>query len=425
MTDTAPPTAAIVSVGNELLFGETVDTNAAWLGRTLTGRGITVTRRFTVRDDSEAIEEAVRTALHTNDLVIVTGGLGPTEDDQTRETVAHILGRRLVRDDSVLDDVRARFEAAGRTELPESSLSQADVPEGAEVMRNSRGTAPGLLLHHEGRRVVLLPGVPSEMKGLVEDHLLPRLEREIGLRPDAAHRTVHTTGIPESALADALEPALAALPPALLDGVDLAWLPDREGVDLRFTFRGLAANEVDARFGALVDALGPVLDPWRYESPRGDLADAVVGALRESGRTIAVAESCTGGWVMRRLTDHPGASDVVLGGVVAYANEVKVEQLGVPAGAIEAHGAVSEEVAHAMASGVAERFGASTSVSITGVAGPGGGSPEKPVGTVWIGTVLDGRAEAARHRFPGDRDSVRARAAQAALAALYRRMRAG
>lgn len=422
MTDERGLVAAVVSVGNELLFGETIDTNAAWLGRTLTARGVTVLRRFTVPDDSAEIRRAVAAAGEGTDVVVVTGGLGPTADDRTKAAVSEMLGRRLVSDDAVMNELRARFEASGRSEIPESSLSQAEVPEGADVLANPRGTAPGLLLRDEGRWIVLLPGVPSEMKGIVTEALLPRLSEEFGIRPAALHRTVRTTGIPESALADELEPAIAKLPAEVLHGVGVAYLPDREGVDLRFTFREGATEDVDERFTRIVQALGPVLDPWRYGSDQRDLADAVVGALRATDRTIAVAESCTGGWVMRRLTDHPGASDVVLGGVVAYDNDVKVGQLGVPRERIDEVGAVSEDVARAMAEGVARRFGASAAISVTGIAGPGGGSEAKPVGTVWIGTTVDGQTEAALHRFPGDRDAVRARATQAALAALYRRL---
>jgi nicotinamide-nucleotide amidase len=383
VTDDPGLVAAIVSVGNELLYGETVDTNAAWLGRTLTARGVTVRRRVTARDDRNEITLALEAASAGTGLVIVTGGLGPTADDLTKATVAAMLGLPLVRDEVVAAQVAARFEAAGRTEVPASSLGQAEVPEGAHVLKNVLGTAPGLLMKRDGGWIVLLPGVPSEMKRIVTEELLPRLEEAFGLLSAVCHRTVHTTGIPESALADALEPALAELHDGMLDGVKLAYLPDREGVDLRFTFEGCAPEIAERRFSEVVIALGPVLDPWRYESESGDLAEAVLTALRATGRTIAVAESCTGGWVLRRLTDHGGCSDVVLGGVVAYANPVKVRHLGVSAESIDVHGAVSGEVAQAMAEGVARQFEASASISITGVAGPGGGSEAKPVGTVW------------------------------------------
>lgn len=422
MTDDPRLVAAIVSVGNELLYGETVDTNAAWLGQTLTARGVTVVRRLTARDDSDEIKRALESASAGTRLVVVTGGLGPTADDCTKATVASMLGLPMVRDEAVAAQVAARFEAAGRADVPVSSLEQAEVPEGAHVLSNATGTAPGLLLVREGGWLVLLPGVPSEMKTIVTKELIPRLEEDFGLGSEVCHRTVHTTGIPESALADAVEPALGALHDGALDGVTLAYLPDREGVDLRFTFEACTPEVADQRFGELVTALASVIEPWRYESPTGDLAEAVLVALRTNGHTIAVAESCTGGWVLRRLTDHSGCSDVVAGGVVAYANDVKVGQLDVSADTIDECGAVSEEVAKAMSEGVARRFGASASISITGVAGPGGGTSAKPVGTVWIGTSVDGRVEAALHRFPGDRDSVRARAAQAGLATLYRRL---
>ena len=416
--------AAIVAVGNELLFGETVDTNAAWLGRTLSALGLLVTHRFTVGDVDDDIQAAVRRALDDADLVLISGGLGPTPDDRTKPAVSALLGRRLVPDASVAEAVAARFRAQGR-EAPSTTAGQSLVPEGATVLPNQYGTAPGLLLEHEGRHIVLLPGVPGELRGIVTDELVPRLD-QLGLaRSGVHHFTVHTTGCPESQLSEDVERLRSALPSSVIDEIDLAYLPDLTGVDLRFSVSGDDREAARGRFSELRAALAPALDPWAFEAPSGDLAEAVLSELRRAGRTVAVAESCTGGLVGARLTDHAGSSDVVLGGVIAYSNAVKTDRLGVDPAALEAHGAVSEPVVRAMVEGVARRFGASAAIASTGVAGPGGGSPEKPVGSVWLAAFVDGDVTAVLGRFAGDRASVRTRATQAALDLLYRRLRAG
>jgi nicotinamide-nucleotide amidase len=216
---------------------------------------------------------------------------------------------------------------------------------------------------------------------------------------------------------------IGALPAAVRGGVDLAYLPDLLGVDLRLSIRGSSAKEADDRFDAWSEGVAEVLDPWRFDAPSGDLAEAVVLELRRHGAKLAVAESCTGGWVGTRITAVPGSSEVFQGGIIAYANEAKVRFVGVSSEALERDGAVSERVAIELAKGVAERFGTEAGIGVTGVAGPGGGSDEKPVGTVWIGVCLDGETRAFLHRYPGDRGDVRARAAQTALALLYRRLR--
>ena len=401
-----------------------MDTNAAWLGRTLSALGLLVTHRFTVGDVDDDIQAAVRRALDDADLVLISGGLGPTPDDRTKPAVSALLGRRLVPDASVAEAVAARFRAQGR-EAPSTTAGQSLVPEGATVLPNQYGTAPGLLLEHEGRHIVLLPGVPGELRGIVTDELVPRLD-QLGLaRSGVHHFTVHTTGCPESQLSEDVERLRSALPSSVIDEIDLAYLPDLTGVDLRFSVSGDDREAARGRFSELRAALAPALDPWAFEAPSGDLAEAVLSELRRAGRTVAVAESCTGGLVGARLTDHGGSSDVVLGGVIAYSNAVKTDRLGVDPAALEAHGAVSEPVVRAMAEGVARRFGASAAIASTGVAGPGGGSPEKPVGSVWLAAFVDGDVTSVLGRFAGDRASVRTRATQAALDLLYRRLRAG
>ncbi|MEQ9399799.1 MAG: competence/damage-inducible protein A [Longimicrobiales bacterium] len=410
------PGAVVVTVGDELLSGRTIDTNAAHLGRVLGDLGIPVLLRHTVGDRDDEIRRAVADGLTRADLVVVSGGLGPTPDDLTREAVAGLLGRRLLHDEDVLERIRVRFREAGREDLPDPNRRVAQVPEGARVLPNPVGTAPGLVLEREGRRVLLLPGVPGELRALV-DAELPGIAREVfGDRLQAVQvRQIHTTGVPESALAQ----AIGELLPEGADRLQLAFLPDRRGVDLRMTAVGMTPAEAAARFDALERTLAPVIDPWRFDAPdRGDLVEAVLTALRGTRHRVAVAESCTGGLIAKRLTDEAGASDVVVGGVVAYDNDVKEQILGVPSSLVVAHGAVSGPVARAMAEGVARRLGASASVAVTGVAGPGGGTPDKPVGTVWYAVSIDGRTVIRHQRFAGDRDGVRERSAQAALALL-------
>lgn len=409
--------AAIVAVGDELLLGHTVDTNAAWLGRELGALGVEVVRRYTVGDVGSEIRWAVRDAMGAADLVLVSGGLGPTPDDITRDAVAELLDRPLRMDPDVLESIRTRFLEAGLPELPEPNRRVAQVPEGALKLANPVGTAPGLVLASGGALVVLLPGVPRELRSIVEGSLGPLLSRHFpGLLPPTLSRTLHTSGIPESLLAQRVREHL----PEGTGAVRLAFLPDIRGVDLRLTVSGLEPAEAERRFDELERQLEPVLDPWRFHGARGDVAEAVVAALRARDTGLAVAESCTGGLVAKRLTDIPGASDVFLGGVVAYSNQAKVRHLGVESGMLERHGAVSAPVAAGMAEGVARAFGAGAGIGVTGIAGPGGGTAEKPVGTVWYAAWYRERLAVRGQRFPGDREAVRERSAQAALMLLLR-----
>lgn len=417
------PRAAIVSVGNELLFGETIDTNSAWLGRHLSSFGIGVARRFTVGDEPSAIVDALRGALECAGLVIVSGGLGPTPDDLTKPTVASALGRELVVDPDIEAVLKRRFAESGLSEVPPASRGQAEIPAGSIVLRNPEGTAPGILLHVDDSLVVLLPGVPRELQAIVQGDLQEHLAALSGGGSGRVwHHVVHTTGIAESRLTEELERALARVPPSAKAEVALAYLPDLLGVDLRFSAHGETHERAMWKIRPLLDAVESVVAPYRFEADSGDLADAVIGELRAQGRMLATAESCTGGLIAERLTRRPGSSDVFVGGYVAYANTVKVDQVGVEAADIERHGAVSQPVAEQLALGAARRLGADVGIGVTGIAGPGGGSEEKPVGTVWIGTSVDGRVEAYLSRFAGGRDAVRARAAQSALATVYRRL---
>jgi len=431
----------LLTVGTELLLGYTVDTNAAVAGRLLADAGVRVTWRATVADDVQAVRAAAAAALERTGAVIVTGGLGPTADDVTRAAVAGLFGRALVRDPAILQALEERFRTLGRGPMPDSNARQADVPEGATVLPNRWGTAPGLWLEGEGGRLaVLLPGVPAEMRGLLETEVLPRLRlrRGRGDAPmqgavpasgsgngDAAtvirSRTLRTTGISESALADRVgDPARLVGP-----GVSLAWLPSPEGTDLRLTAWDLPPAAADAALAKGVAALRPLLGVHGYGEGEADLAALVLGELERRQAHLAVAESCTGGLIGARLTAVPGSSRVFVGGVVAYANEAKLDLLGVSADVLAAQGAVSEAVAREMAAGAGRAFGVEAAVAATGIAGPDGGTEEKPVGTVWIAALWQERVRAFHYVFPGERDVVRRRAAQAALDALRRMLGEG
>ena len=406
----------ILTIGTELLLGHTVDTNAAELGRALAAAGAEITRRTTVADRPEAIRAGLAEALDRAGFVITTGGLGPTRDDMTKTVVADLLGKRLVLDEQLLAGLEARFKRLGRP-MPAVNRTQAEVPEGATVLPNPRGTAPGLWVEDaRGRVVVLLPGVPREMRGLLVEEVLPRLvARHAGEPPVVLSRTVRTTGIAESALAERVGPIEPEIAP-----LTLAYLPSVEGVDLRVTAWGLGARDAEARLAAVVERLRAAVGEHRYGEDAADLAAVVLDALRSGRHRLGVAESCTGGMLAQRVTNIPGASATFIGGVVAYADVVKTAALKVPIETLEAHGAVSEQTVRAMAEGAQRLFSADCTMAVTGIAGPGGGTPDKPVGTVWLAARVHTATRAVKRVFPGDRDEIRRRAAQAALDLLRR-----
>ena len=409
----------IVTIGTELLLGYTLDSNGAELGRALAAAGVEVVRRTSVADRPELIREAVRDALERTGAVITTGGLGPTRDDMTKTVVAELFGRPLVHDAALLAALEARFKRMGRWPMPAANRSQAEVPDGATVLPNPRGTAPGLWLEDpRGRLAVLLPGVPREMRGLVVDEVLPRLiERSVAPRRVIRSRTVRTTGVPESALAERVAPIEATLAP-----LTLAYLPSVFGVDLRVTAWDLEAEQADALLEAAGRRLAQAAGEHYYGDDDTDLAGVVLDALRRQRHRLGVAESCTGGMVAERVTNIPGSSDTFIGGVVAYADVIKTAALKVPLETLAAHGAVSEATVRAMAEGAQRLFSVDSGLAVTGIAGPGGGTPEKPVGTVWLAARVHTETRAVQRVFPGDRDEIRQRAAQAALDLLRRQL---
>ena len=407
----------LVTIGTELLLGFTVDTNGAELARALSAAGVTVIRRTSVSDNADAIREAVRDGLERTGTVITTGGLGPTRDDVSKHAVAELFGVPLEFDEGVWGALVERFARIGRVPV-ESNRSQAEVPRGATVLRNRWGTAPGLWIQGAAGLVIMLPGVPGEMRKLLEHEVVPRLAGGADGRVIRS-RLVRTTGIPESTLAERMGEIEREIAP-----LSLAYLPGLDGVDLRVSAWQLPPGEADARLAAAAALLKERGSEYVYGEGEADLAELVLDAARRRGVRIATAESCTGGLVGSRLTEIPGSSDVYVGGVVAYANELKTGVLGVDPALVAEHGAVSEPVAAAMARGAIERLGADAAVSVTGIAGPGGGSEAKPVGTIWYGVAFEGRVDAHRSLLPGTRHDIRARAAQAALHLLLRRLRA-
>ena len=409
----------VVTIGDELLLGYTIDTNAAHLARTLAAEGVEIVRRTTCGDAAESIAAAVREALDRAGAVITTGGLGPTSDDLTKPSIAALFGREMVLDQEHLAWMQERWRTRFQRPMPESNRQQAMLPSGARKLVNNHGSAPGIWLEDDrGRWVAMLPGVPREMRGMLADTLLPLIRERVGGGGRVVRsRTLRTTGIGESHIAD-----LVATIDGGVNDVGLAYLPHADGTDLRLTVRDATPADADARLASAAIRLRTVVSDAVYGENGADLAEVVLDLCRASGLSLGVAESCTGGMLGARLTAIPGSSDVVRGGVIAYDDSVKRTLLGVPEAMLREHGAVSDPVVRAMAAGVKVVIGVDAALAITGVAGPGGGTEAKPVGTVWIALDFRGDVQSRRYVMVGDRAEVRHRSAQAALEMLRRRL---
>jgi nicotinamide-nucleotide amidase len=412
----------IVTIGDELLLGFTVDTNGAHLARALAEIGVAVVRRTSVGDDMNAIVAAVREALDRTGAVITTGGLGPTTDDLTREAIAMLYGRELAIDNDHLVWMQDRWRTRFGREMPASNRRQAMLPTGARKLENKHGSAPGVYIEDaRGRWVAMLPGVPRELKGMTADALIPLLkEKGAGGGSYIKCLTVRTTGIAESLLQDMLRDVTLSVTKGL--ELSLAYLPGVDGVDLRLTARSNDAELATRELDRSARAIRAAVKEGVYTTTDRDMAEVFVEACRKVQMTVAVAESCTGGMLGARITSVPGSSDVFKGGVIAYSNDVKVRELGVSQADLDANGAVSEPVVRAMATGVRKKFGVDLAMAITGIAGPGGGTPEKPVGTVWICVATAYGVEPRKIASWGNREEVRYRAAQAAMELARRQM---
>ncbi len=408
--------ATVITIGDEILIGQIVDTNSVSISKRLNAAGIVVREKRSIGDDRAQIAESVERALRETQLVILTGGLGPTKDDITKKTLAELFRSPMRRDERVADHV-ARMLAERGIAFNDLNRAQAEVPACCTVLFNAHGTAPGMWFERDGRVLVSLPGVPFEMEHLMQDEVMPRLRARFALR-QIVHRTLITAGLAESMLAERIAAWESALPGYL----KLAYLPNPGAVQLRLSAYEVdgasVAQEIEQRF----EALRRLIPEYVVGFETASVQELVHRTLVERGRTLAVAESCTGGTIAARFTAMPGASAYFRCGVVAYSNEAKRDLLGVDAEALARYGAVSEQVARQMAEGVRRVAGADYAVATTGIAGPAGGSPEKPVGTVWIAMATPSGTTAVVKRCGTDRGQIVDRASAFAIGLLRDRL---
>ena len=403
----------MIAVGSEMLGSTRLDTNSLVIADRLAALGLELRAKSVVGDRSDDLAAAFEQALSRVDLVVLTGGLGPTDDDLTREVVARVLGLPLAEDPAIVDRIASRFSRRGMR-MPEVNRKQAMVPRGAVVIDNPNGTAPGLLLEHEGRLVLLMPGPPREMTPMLEVLAAGPL-RTRASDERLCRTTIFIAGRTESHVEERVQPIYStwrdATPP-----IETTILASPGQIELHLTLRSNDAGAAERQLAEARDRLREALGDDVFSIDGRSMEEIVGAALRERGLTIAAAESCTGGLMLSRLTDVAGSSEYVIGGAVAYGNQAKTDLAGVPEDLIRAHGAVSEPVAVALAEGIKARLGADVGVGITGIAGPGGGSPEKPVGTVAIAVVAPGGPARVRtFRFPGGRAQIKFQSSQSAL----------
>jgi competence/damage-inducible protein CinA-like protein len=403
-----PMRAEIIAVGSELLTPYRLDTNSLFLTSEMNQLGLRVIHKAVVGDSPEEMRSSFRHALDRADVVVSCGGLGPTDDDRTRETVADMLGRKLRPDEAILQEIQERLRRFGRA-MPKINARQAMIIEGATVLPNPHGTAPGLWIEAQDRILILLPGVPYELRALFEAEVKPRLAR-LGIAERLFARDLRITGLPESEVDQRVSPLYAQYP-----DTETTILTSPAGTQLHPRIWSDDAAAAETLLDELVERMALALGEHLFSTRGEALEEVVARVLTENRATIAVAESCTGGMLAERLTNVPGSSAYFLGGVVCYSNELKTSFLGVLPELIEAKGAVSSEVALALADGIRKRTGATLGVGITGIAGPTGGTPEKPVGLVHIGIADEHGPREKSFHFPADRDRIRQLATQTAL----------
>jgi nicotinamide-nucleotide amidase len=405
--------AEIIAIGSELLTPTKTDTNSLWLTGKLNEIGIEVKLKTVVGDDETRLEETIKDALRRSDIVIATGGLGPTEDDITRKVSARAVNRELVFREDVLREVAKRFEQIKR-EMPEINRRQAFVIEGAEVLPNPNGSAAGMSVETDGKFFIILPGPPRENKPMFENFILPKLRERAG-EIFVKRRILRVAGMGESAVDELIAPIYLQY-----ENPQTTILFNRSEIEINLTAQDKSEKQADELLEEVATKIAAALGSGVF-AINGETMEEVVGnLLLQTGKTLSLAESCTGGLIAERLTEISGSSGYFIEGVVAYANQAKIRTLNVPAELIEKYGAVSKEVAEAMATGMRERSGTDYAVSITGIAGPNGGTAEKPVGLVFIGLSDGTETKSIKINLPGDRYLIRWRASQAALDFLRR-----
>lgn len=402
-------TAEIISIGDELLYGQTLDTNAHWISHKLDEYNIKVFQRTTIGDDADQILNAFATAAERVDIVLITGGLGPTKDDLTKSLLAEYFGVGMVRHEEVLRDITLLFAKASR-EVTALNAQQADLPANCQKITNPVGTAPGMWFYENNTVFVAMPGVPYEMKSIMTQGILPKLH-EMFSKGVLHHHIIKTIGITESSLSDLIEDWEVNLP----NHIKLAYLPTKGQVKLRMTGSGDNLNTLKQEIDALKMAIMPKIAKYVYGFGTDSLEGVIGQLLNNNNLTLATAESCTGGYLAHMITSVPGSSRYFKGSVIAYSNEVKIAQLGVSTEDLKQQGAVSEEVAKAMAEGVRKELNADIAIATTGIAGPDGGTAEKPVGTVWIAYSDKHKTLAKKFNFSRDRTFIVHWSALAAL----------
>ncbi|CAN5488141.1 competence/damage-inducible protein A [soil metagenome] len=411
--------AHIITIGSELLIGDTVNTNASWIGRFMNAEGFDVEKVITLPDRYELLKKQIANSLKEADFTIVTGGLGPTHDDITKKVVADLFGSELVTDQNVLQHIKDIFRKRHFV-FSQSNADQALVPNNSTVLFNKKGTAPGLWFHEKDHVLAVLPGVPHEMKYLIENEITPRLESAFPDRSVKLVQYFHTAGVPESTLSDEV---IGDLTEYLNNGLEVAYLPNAGGVKIRVSYSGEDSESAGVqmlKFRKMI--LKRASDVIYGEGKECDLASVAGELLDKQNKTIAVAESCTGGRLSDAITNIPGCSQYMLGGIIAYSNELKMQHLNVTQQDLQKYGAVSRQVALQMAKGVAEQTGSDIGVSTTGVAGPGGGTKEKPVGTVWMGFWISGDHFALKAVLADDREINKQRTTMVVLETVRRHL---
>ena len=391
-------TASIITIGDELLIGQVIDTNSAWMAQELNKAGIWLKRRVAVGDRWNDIRKALDEESATADIVLITGGLGPTADDITKPLLCEYFHTRLVVNEGALKNVRHIFETLLKRPMIERNLKQAEVPESCTVIQNKRGTAPGMLFEKEGKVFVSMPGVPHEMKGMMTDDVIPFLLDKFEM-PFITHRTLLTAGVGESFLADHIQAFESALP----ENIRLAYLPNYGMVRLRLTGIGNDSAHMEPEINARFSQLKALLEEWMVTDEDISLQEALGKLLKSRGQTMATAESCTGGYAAHLITSIPGSSAYFLGGLIPYQNNIKERVLRVQQKTLSATGAVSEETVREMISGALDLFGSDYALATSGIMGPDGGTETKPVGTVWIAAGNRQSIETRLLRFRFDR----------------------
>ncbi len=407
--------AEIIAIGSELLTPTKTDTNSLWLTEKLNEIGVEVKLKTIVGDDEARLEETIRDAVKRSDIVVTTGGLGPTEDDITRKVSAKALGRELVYREDISAEIAQRFRSFGR-EMPETNKRQAFIMEGAEVLPNSNGSAVGMSLKLKEKFFIVLPGPPRELKPMFENFVLPKL-RETAGEIYVKRKILRVSGMGESAVDELIAPIYKEY-----KNVGTSILFNRSEIELHLTAQTASIDEADRILEELAQKIEEKLGVAVF-AMNGETMEEVVGKhLSDNKKTLSVAESCTGGLIAERLTEVSGSSAYFIEGAVVYSNEAKIRALGVPREIIEKHGAVSAETAEAMATGMREKARTDYAISVTGIAGPGGGTEEKPIGLVYIGYADEHETKSIKINLPGDRYLIRWRTSQAALDLLRRKI---